>query len=88
MNDVIRFVLVVALMLAVGGFLFFIIPIAQRLARGPARLEDEEVAVLRNEVESLRHLPGRVAELEERLDFAERLLAQQDPGRLHGGRDA
>jgi hypothetical protein len=37
---------------------------------------DEELEELRNQVGELRDLAGRVMEIEERLDFAERLLAQ------------
>jgi len=41
---------------------------------------------LQVEVAELRALPDRVAELEERLDFAERLLAQaREPGALGTG---
>lgn len=42
---------------------------------------------LQADVAELRHLPDRVAELEERLDFAERLLAQarHEPGALGSG---
>ena len=46
----------------------------------------EEVAQLRNEVAELR---GRAAELDEvqsRLDFAERMLAQKDRGALPDGK--
>ena len=42
-------------------------------ARGAA--EDQELHELRGEVEELRHQLG---EVQERLDFAERLLARQD----------
>lgn len=37
----------------------------------------EEVAQLREEVEALREVNGRVLELEERVDFTERLLSQR-----------
>jgi len=44
----------------------------------------DELRELQAEVAELRELPDRIAELEERLDFAERLLAQarQDSGAL------
>jgi len=45
----------------------------------PAGVEDELVE-LRAQVAELDGLPHRVAELEERLDFAERLLAQARQG--------
>lgn len=38
----------------------------------------EELEALRRQVVQLEDLPERVAELEERLDFAERLLARQE----------
>lgn len=45
-----------------------------------------EVAELRAEVEELRTIASRVPELEERLDFAERLLQQERaPSALRGG---
>lgn len=64
-------------------------PLARALAR---RLEGRGAvdAALRAEVEQLQHrlgevdvMQGRIAELEERLDFTERLLAQaREPDRL------
>ena len=45
-------------------------------AGGSPRLQGE-VAQLREEVEALREVNGRVLELEERVDFTERLLAQR-----------
>lgn len=48
------------------------------LRHGQRLPEDAAVDLLelRGEVAELRELPARVAELEERLDFAERLLAR------------
>ena len=47
----------------------------------------QEVAALRDRVEQLEAERGRFSEIEERLDFAERLLAQQaEVDRLAGGR--
>ena len=57
---------------------------AQRLAGGQREPEvaSAEVAELRD---SVQHLTGRVGELEERIDFAERLLARErDAERLKG----
>jgi hypothetical protein len=45
---------------------------AARAAAAPS----EELRELQHEVEELRALPQRLSELEERLDFAERLLAR------------
>ncbi len=48
-----------------------------------------ELAELRERVAEGETLRDRVLELEERLDFAERLLAQRnEPARLSGGDDA
>ncbi|HET7040097.1 MAG TPA: hypothetical protein VFH97_09420 [Gemmatimonadales bacterium] len=62
--------------------------IARARAGGDTRGLREEVRALRGEVERLRDGTGtdgaleqRVAELEERVDFAERLLARQEPRR-------
>jgi hypothetical protein len=68
----------VSVALAVAMVKIFTSPIgaaiAQRIRRGPApvelRLDDPAVAA------EMGHLHGRLAEVEERLDFAERLLAQ------------
>jgi hypothetical protein len=69
------------------GAAVFLGPVGKALARrletpveaaAPAELED-----LRERVALTEQLQGRVAELEERLDFAERLLTrQQDPVKL------
>lgn len=45
----------------------------------------EELQQLRGEVEALAAMVDRVAELEERVDFAERMLAQQRHDELPGG---
>jgi hypothetical protein len=47
--------------------------LADRLA-GKSGVDDREVRELRGDVEELRH---QLTEMQERLDFAERLLAQQ-----------
>ena len=44
----------------------------------------EETADLRERIHHLEEVQGRVLELEERLDFAERLLADRAPARLRG----
>ena len=80
---------VVALMAVVAGVFFTLRPlvaaVARRIARDPAQsaLPDGAVDDLRVEVDEAR---GRIAALEERVDFAERMLAkQQDPSRLGPG---
>jgi hypothetical protein len=57
-----------------------------RHRREPGALPPDEVRDLQLEVAELRTLPERVAELEERLDFAERLLAQHRTDALPGER--
>ncbi len=75
---------IIAVALAIGLVKIFRGPIGDALAeriRGQARAADDQP--LAAEVESLR---GRLAEVEERLDFAERLLAQaREAEQLHGG---
>ena len=52
-------------------------------ARGTSAAVQGELDALRSRVEELEQGQGRLAELEERLDFAERLLAQsREPDRL------
>jgi hypothetical protein len=45
----------------------------------------EELGAIQDRLERVEHGDDRVAELEERLDFAERMLAQQQRQRLEGG---
>jgi len=78
-------------MLGLGGWLLrpLVVGLGRRLEnRGldPAALA--ELDNLRGRVRDLDGVQHRVAELEERLDFAERLLAAgpPDPARLEGGR--
>jgi len=77
----------VAVVLLFGGgtlFLLAISPIGKALAAkitGRKAVADddvtEEIKELRHEVEELRHTTGQMAELAERVDFLERLVAQQ-----------
>jgi hypothetical protein len=90
MDDIIKFGLVVAMLLAVGTFTLFMIPLFMRNYRKATMVGREpsgDLDALRAEVDDLRSLAPRMAELEERLDFAERLLAQRDAERLPRGRD-
>lgn len=88
----------VAVILLFGGgtlFLLSVSPVGKAIAariRSKAGLapEDEEMKqsldAMRSELDDLRHVRGEVAELAERLDFAERLLAQKpDAGSLKPG---
>ena len=58
--------------------------LARRLEGGAASVElQAEVDGLRNRVDQLEQASGRLAEVEERLEFAERMLAQaREPDRL------
>jgi hypothetical protein len=89
MDDVIKFGLVVAIMLSVGTFVMFMIPVFMtnyRKANMVGRESGGDVDALRAEVEELRALAPRMAELEERLDFAERMLSNRSAsGQLHDG---
>lgn len=94
MDDAIRFGLVLTMVLAVGTFFVIMIPLFRRNYRKAGMVghetigEGDELNTLRAEVEALRELPPRIAELEERLDFAERMLTQQrEAERLPRGRD-
>ena len=79
-DDIIRFGLVLTMSLAVGTFVLFMIPIFLRNYRKASMVGREaggELDELRAEVDELRGLAPRMAELEERLDFAERLLSNR-----------
>lgn len=84
------FVLIPLAGMATGGlFMFGVYKLLTRWMelrhqRGAGTLPSEELRELELEVAELRGLPDRVAELEERLDFAERLLAQHRTDALPG----
>ena len=78
MDDIIKVGFVVAMLLAMGTFVMFMVPIFLRNYRRASMVGRETVGDLdqmRAEVDELRGLAPRMAELEERLDFAERLLS-------------
>ena len=85
LNDAAAVIMLLALL---GTVLLIFWPLARALARrmergGAAAELQGEVDALRQRVEQLEHGQTRVAELEERVDFAERLLAQsREPDRL------
>jgi hypothetical protein len=59
------------------GIMYVLAPLAKALGRrleGGAAVEPAELEALRAEIEQLRELHPRMAELEERVDFAERAL--------------
>ncbi len=62
--------------------------LAWRRQRGLRRVEPDESGAGEVAAQRVAELEGRVAELEERLDFAERLLARhRDPARLGVGEE-
>jgi hypothetical protein len=70
------------------GSIFLLLPLVRAWARriegkGGDPMVVEELAQLRERVAELDHMSMRVHELEERLDFAERLLVQRDAGTPH-----
>ena len=68
------------LALGAGAMGLFLGPLGAALARrigGPDDDDSAELEELRDRVEALEAQQDRVAEVEGRLDFAERLLAQQ-----------
>ena len=91
MADALRFALGIVVVLGAPALAFILIRAAMRMFNGPERSDatvNAEVNNLRAEVDELRGLPPRISELEERLDFAERMLTQQrETDRLPRGRD-
>lgn len=92
MADAIRFALGIVVALAAPALAFIAIRAAMRMFGGddrPSTSADAEVNALRAEINELRDLAPHVAELEERLDFTERMLTRQrEAERLGGGADA
>lgn len=76
-----------AALLIGGGLLFLLVrAVARRIEGGVGiRALREEVEVLRERVAELESGPLRLAELEERLEFNERMLVQQGQVRPPGG---
>lgn len=89
MEAAFRFGLGIVLALGTPALAFILIQAAMRKFGGSRQdtTSSEEIGALRSEIDELRGLPPRIAELEERLDFAERMMAQQDVARLTRGRD-
>jgi hypothetical protein len=77
-------VLLVVLLTTIAALLWPVIKaIARRIEAGGAAADARgELEELRERVRQLEQANPRLAELEERLDFAERVLAQQEPDRL------
>lgn len=73
----------VAITIVLIGAIMLLMPLGRALARRiEGRAADpalaDEIAALRERAEEFDQLNARVHELEERLDFAERLLVQRD----------
>ena len=92
MGDVIQFGLAITVALGAPALAFVAIRALMRMTSGSSRSDaasSAELNALRAEIDELRDLPPRIAELEERLDFTERMLAhQREADRLGGGSDA
>jgi hypothetical protein len=75
--------------LAIGGSLLFLLVrgIARRL-EGGANIKElrAEVEAMRQRLAEIEDGGGRITDLEERLDFSERILAQVQRERIPGGR--
>jgi Tfp pilus assembly protein PilO len=82
---------VVAVAVPVAGYAAIVATRAIWVKGEPGTLGDaaqikEELEQLRQRVAELEGVPERMSELEERVDFSERLLARQrEPGQLGGG---
>lgn len=90
LNQVEDLVVIVASVVAVIVVAVFLKPLVMALARrleGKAGVGDlrGELDQLRDQVAEMDHLRARLIELEERVEFAERLLAQQHPRAALGG---
>lgn len=82
MHEIAPFLVPITMFLTIGAVLIFRGPlgkaIGERIAGRPRELDQTaESEALRGEVEELR---WRLTEVEERLDFTERVLAQQKQG--------
>ena len=92
-GDVAPVVIVALLIVAAAAVLILRGPLGRALARrlegttGQGEATSAGIAGIAERVSELEQREARLAELEERLDFAERLLAQRDAERLPRGRD-
>jgi hypothetical protein len=93
-GDVAPVVITIVITLAASLTLILRGPFGRGLARamelgagaGVPPEQEARVAQLEQRVAELEAVQGRLAELEERMDFAERLLTRNEPaGRLPGG---
>ena len=85
LHDVATAIMVLALLCTVGMLLWPLVrALARRLESGGRNAQLEgELDALRERLQHLEQSQARMGELEERVDFAERLLAQnREPDRL------
>jgi hypothetical protein len=94
-GDIAPMVITTVLTVAVAGTIVLRGPLGRALARaielgaGWQPQDDGRMAQLEQRVAELEAGQARVAELEERVDFSERILIRHDaPVRLPGGREA
>lgn len=92
-EDILKFAGVMVTLMTVGIFGYAGVTVvgafSRRLNRGPQppTIDPNEVEMLRSQLTDVEDLKARVAELEERVDFSERLLAQRQAGSLPGSPD-
>jgi Tfp pilus assembly protein PilO len=89
-ENVLKVLVSIAVMVAIPVAAYAAIAATRSIWGRPQPPEDQdalrEVETLRARVQELESMQHRMAELEERLDFTERLLVQQrDPARLPEG---
>lgn len=78
-----KILIIVFFTLVLPASWMFLVPIAKRMRREAEQPSELQAGV----AAELDRVNARLAELEERVDFAERLLAKQsDPDRLSGDR--
>ena len=86
MDELVRLVVTLAVL---GVFVYFGVTVTSLLRKRVERstLSSDELDELQARLAHVETMEGRIAELEERLDFAERLLSQpqEQPGALKPG---
>lgn len=83
MEDIPAFIMVMTLFVGVGFFGFLFTPLGRALADRLRRGDDRGAALAGDVLTELQALRHDVAELQERMDFTERLLARHsEPARL------
>lgn len=84
MEGIFKFAVVMVTVLGMPLVIMYVLaPLAKSIGRrleGGAAVDPAELEVLRAEIEQLRELQPRMAELEERVDFAERALLRARDG--------